>query len=118
MSQMYVHYVSYTFSVSVGQVQNKECYFLFPYTFQAFFIAFHHKICIFIIFIIFFDKVSNFLNTLLTNQKQELMIKSFEWNCMLIKNTRDNTMTILLNNYLPQHLKNFIQHNTFYLLYE
>ena len=33
----------------------------------------HHKICVFIIYISFFDEVSNF-RRILTNQKQELVV--------------------------------------------
>ena len=33
---------------------------MFTYTFLAFFVAFHQKVCVFIIFISFLDKISNF----------------------------------------------------------
>ena len=50
--------------------------------FDHFFIVFYHRICIFIIFISFFDKVSNFRNIILTNQKHELVVSYCQWNCM------------------------------------
>ena len=56
---------------SVGQVQSKECYFIITYTFLAFFCCFTSKICVFIIFISFFDEVSNFGNRILNSQKPE-----------------------------------------------
>ena len=34
----------------------------------------HHKICVFIILISFFDKVSNFRNSIWTNQERELVV--------------------------------------------
>ena len=33
----------------------------------------------------FFDKVLNFGNTILRNLKQELVIRNFQWNCMLVE---------------------------------
>ena len=33
----------------------------------------------------FFDKVLNFRNTILRNLKQELVIRNFQWNCMLVE---------------------------------
>ena len=63
---------------SVGQVQSKECYFTFTYTYATFFVVvvvFHKKFCVFIIFISFSDDVSNFCNKILTNLKPELMIR-------------------------------------------
>ena len=61
---------------------------MFSYAFLAFFLVaavavFHCKSFVFIIFISFFDEAPNFLNRILTNQKQELVIKSSQWNCML-----------------------------------
>ena len=43
---------------------------------------FHHKICVFIIFISFFNEVSNFRKRMLTNQKHELVVSNCQWNCM------------------------------------
>ena len=57
------------------------CYFFF-------FVVFHHKICVFIIFISFFDKVSNFRNRILTNKKCELVVCNCQWNCMLRNNAK------------------------------
>ena len=42
---------------------------LFSSTFLTFFVVFHYKFCAFIIFIYFYDEVSNFRNKILTNQK-------------------------------------------------
>ena len=41
---------------SLGLVHSKECYFIFAYTFLAFFAAFRQKGCVFIIFISFLMK--------------------------------------------------------------
>ena len=61
---------------------------MFTYTF---FVVFHHKICVFIVFISFFDKVSNFLNRILTNQKCELVASNCQRNCM---NSKKNMLPI------------------------
>ena len=45
-----------------GWVKNKECYLCSHALFLAFFITFHRKICVFIIFISFLIEVSNFHN--------------------------------------------------------
>ena len=50
--------------------------------FQHFFVVFHHKICISILFI-FLDEVSNFCNITLTNQKHELVVPNCHWSCMI-----------------------------------
>ena len=55
----------------------------FMYFFRHFFGAFHHKICVFVIFISFSDKVSHFHNRILTNQKLELMVSNCQQNCMI-----------------------------------
>ena len=44
---------------SVGRVQNN---YVYMYFFGIFVVGFHQKICVFIIFISFFDEVSNFCN--------------------------------------------------------
>ena len=49
---------------------------------RQFFVVFHQKICLFIIFISFSDKASNFHHKILTNLKLELMIRNCQWNCM------------------------------------
>ena len=67
---------------------------MLSYTFRHFFAVFHHKICVFIIFISFFDKVSNFRNSILTNQKRELVVYKCQWNCMLHINFLTNNLTI------------------------
>ena len=56
----------------------------FIYFFGFFFVVvvFHHKICVFIIFISFFDEVSNFRNSILTNQKRELVVSNCQWHCI------------------------------------
>ena len=58
---------------SVGRVHSDECYFIFKYTYLTFFFVlfFIKKIRVFIIFISFFDELSNFRNRKLTNQKPE-----------------------------------------------
>ena len=47
----------------------------------------------FIIFISIFDEVSNFLNRILTNQKQEFVIRNCQWNCILGKEFFQNAFT-------------------------
>ena len=68
---------------SMGRVHSKECYFIFAFTFLAFFffffVIFHQKYWIFIIFISFFDKVSNFSN----RSETGIGDKKFPGNCVL-----------------------------------
>ena len=72
----------------------KNCYLMLSCAFLAFFVVFHYKICVFIIFISFFDEVSNFRNRILTNQKRELAVSNCQWNLCLFcwqKQTVDQT---------------------------
>ena len=66
---------------SVGQV-HKKCSLVLLHTFMTFFVVLHHKICVFIILISFFDEVSNFRNRILTNQKREFVVSTCQQNCM------------------------------------
>ena len=59
---------------SVGQVHSKEC-IIFSYTFLVY-CCFSPKVGVFIIFISFFDEVSNSCNRILTNQKPECILIS------------------------------------------
>ena len=52
--------------------------------FIGIFVVFHNKICVFIIFISFFDK--DFRNRILANQKHELVVSNCQRNCMLVEN--------------------------------
>ena len=52
------------------------------FTSLALFCCFSSKICVFIIFISFFDKVSNFHKRILINQRDELVVSNCQWNCM------------------------------------
>ena len=61
-----------------GELRIKNAVFGF---FLFFFII---KYVFFIIFISFFDEVSNFRGRTSTNQKQELVVQNCQWNCMLI----------------------------------
>ena len=82
---------------SVGRAQTKYttlCYHLLFWPFFVYlffclfcFFVFCHKFCIFIIFISFFDEVSNFRNIILTNQKRELAVSNCQWNCMQSRST-------------------------------
>ena len=63
---------------------------MFIYTFLAFFVLLHQKITAFIIFICFFDEVSNLCNRILTNQKPELVIRNCQRNCMVRAKTYDD----------------------------
>ena len=71
----------------IGRVKNKECYFLFTYTFFGIFkLVFIKKIVFFFLISIFlFDEVSNFRNRILTNQKQKWVIRNCQWSCMFIQ---------------------------------
>ena len=74
----------------------KICYLMLSYTLLAFFsffsfsfvfvclFVFRHKICVFIIFISYFDELWNFRNRMLTNQKHELVVSQCQRNCMNI----------------------------------
>ena len=70
----------------VGRVHSKECYFIFTYTFLAFFFVLHQKKCVFIIFISFAGDVSDLRNRILTNQKPEWMRRNCQWNSMFWQN--------------------------------
>ena len=69
---------------SLEQVQSRECYIMFKYTSLGFFCCFSSKKCVFIIFISFFDKLSNFCNRILANQKPKSLKKNCLWSCMLM----------------------------------
>ena len=61
----------------VWWAQNKGCNFTFTCKFFClFFVVFHDKICVFIIFVSFLDQVSKFWNKVLTNQKPELVMRN------------------------------------------
>ena len=62
--------------------------------FLTFFAFFHHKICVFIIFVSFFDKVSNFRNSILTNQKRELVVSN--WWCLYVDKVLNRTLICFL----------------------
>ena len=92
----------YIFSVSLkfgacyitghwGEFRVKNATICLHILFWYFFVVFHHKICVFIIFISFFDKVSNFRNRILTNQKRELMVSNCQRNCMFEKQKLERT---------------------------
>ena len=79
MMPIYFLHLSYVWSIFyhglVGRV-HKKYYLMLLYTFSAFFVVFHHKICVLIIFIYFFDEVSNFRNRMLNNQKREMVVSN------------------------------------------
>ena len=60
------------------------------YIFILFWHFFHHKICVFMIFISFFDEISNIRCRILTNQTEELVIRSCHWNCITIRKKISN----------------------------
>ena len=62
---------------TVRWVQYKEYFFSFLCLF-----FFHHKINAFIIFISFFDEVSNFCGRISTSQIQDLVVQNCHGNCM------------------------------------
>ena len=58
---------------SVGQVQSKECYFMFKYSFLAFVlvaVVFHQKIGVFLFPFLFFDEVPHFHNRIFISQSE------------------------------------------------
>ena len=59
----------------VGQVQSKECSFLFTYTFLTFFCCSSSKILRFYLFFPFYE-VSSFRSRILINLKPELVIRN------------------------------------------
>ena len=63
---------------------------MFTYTFLMFFCCFHHKICVLSFLFLFFDKVSNFRNRTLTNQKRELVVSNCQRNCMVLDVANEN----------------------------
>ena len=88
---------------SVGRVQIKNAtlsvmssYIFYAFFFLLFF-SFHHEICVFIIFISFFDEVANFQNRILTSQKQKLVIRIFQSNFVTVspKCVRNSLCTII-----------------------
>ena len=87
--------VTCTFSVSLnfeayqitgqwGEFRVKNAALCLHILFLAFVVVvvFLQTTCIFIIIIYIFDKVSNFRNRILTNQKSQLVITNWRWNCM------------------------------------
>ena len=66
---------------SVGRVQNREyCYSISTYFFFTFFVIFRLKNVSFIVFIYFFEEVSNLCKRISTSQKQKLVIRNCQWN--------------------------------------
>ena len=58
---------------------------IFSYTFLTFFYCFSsNKLCFYHFIFHFFNKVSNFCNKILTNQKPKQVIRNCQWNCMWI----------------------------------
>ena len=74
-----------------GASSFKKIYIMILYTFLAFFVAFHDKVFILIVFISFLDKLLNFRNRILTNQKRELMVSNCQRICYMDK------LSVLLN---------------------
>ena len=70
---------------SVWCIHKKMFLNAFIYFSDIFVLFLYHKICVFIIFISFFDEVSNFCNSILTNETCELVVSKCQWNCMLVR---------------------------------
>ena len=79
---------------SVWHVHKKMFLNAFIYFSDIFLLFFHHKICVFVIFISFFDKVSNFRNSILTNQKRELVV--FSWWFLYVGKVLKRTLIFFL----------------------
>ena len=77
-----------------GDFRVKNAAFCLHTLFWHFLVAFHQKICVFIIFISFFDEVSNFSNRILTNQKPKFVIINCHWKCMLIPYFEDRVLIL------------------------
>ena len=56
--------------MSVGRIESKECNSKCVYTLLGIFFVFYQKICVFVISISFFDKVSNLHNRILLNNQE------------------------------------------------
>ena len=66
---------------SVERVENENTTLCFHLIFFWHFVnVFHQKICVFIIFISFFDEASNFRNRIMTNQKLGLVVQNCQGN--------------------------------------
>ena len=87
MSPIYFLCLSKVWSIlhhgSVWQVRKKMLLNAFKYFFGCLLLFFIIKFVFFIIFISFSDKVSNYRNRILTNQKRELVVSNCQWNCLL-----------------------------------
>ena len=87
MTPIYFLHLSKVWSMlhhgSVWLVHKKMLLNTFMYFFGIFFVVSHQKNCVFIIFISFSDKVSNFYNGILSNQKRELVVSNYHQNCMV-----------------------------------
>ena len=68
-----------------GKVRVKNATLCLRKLFLSFFVVFHEKKLAFIIPIFAVDEASNFRDKILTNQKSELVVRNFQWNCMLVK---------------------------------
>ena len=66
--------------VYIKGMHNAFIYFFDIYIFFVCLFVCHNEICVFIIFISFFDEVSNFCNRVLTNQKHELVLSKYQPN--------------------------------------
>ena len=93
---------------SLGQVLSKEYYFVFTYNFLTFFLFCFSSKVFFLIFISFLDKVSNFRNRILTNQKPELVIWNYHPQCMIISIYHGLTLSYKENflNFEPIQINN------------
>ena len=67
---------AYSVTGQCGEFRIENATLCFHMFFWHLFIVFHHKICVFIIFISSFDEVYKFHNRILTNQKQKLVIRN------------------------------------------
>ena len=70
-----------TLRVSGGEFRVKNATLCLHILFWNCFVL-HQKICVFFIFISFFDEVPNICNRMLTSQKSELVIRNCQWNCL------------------------------------
>ena len=66
------------------QFRIKNTTYAFIAFFGIFVVVFLQKVCVFLVFISFFDEISNFCSRISPNQRHEQVIQSCQWNCMLI----------------------------------
>ena len=97
----------YVYITSVGKFRVKNATLCLHALFGN--LLFFIKECVFVIFISFFDEVSNFRNRILFNQKLELAKINLQWNCMLISHEFNQNLQNISFDVSHQHRYYFVQ---------